>query len=96
MLSVLIYRTLNNVLDAINHGPSSVLVKRKSWKVKMDPGRDPTAGLFSGLIVIGTVNIWCTKRSGLYRYYSFLVMHEGKEEKREKKKTKLKFSHSFS
>ena len=23
----------------------------------MDPGRDPTAGFFSGLIVIGTVNI---------------------------------------
>ena len=25
--------------------------------------------LFSGLIVAGTVNIWCTKRSGPYRYY---------------------------
>ena len=25
----------------------------------MDPGRDPTAGLVSGLIVIGTVNIIC-------------------------------------
>ena len=30
----------------------------------MDPGRDPTAGFFSGLIVAGTLNIWCTKRSG--------------------------------
>ena len=26
----------------------------------MDPGQDPTAGHFSGLIVVGTVNIWCT------------------------------------
>ena len=31
-------------------------------KVRTDPGRDFIAGLFSGLIVIGTVNIcWCTK-----------------------------------
>ena len=29
----------------------------------MDPGRDPTAGLFTGLIVVGTVKIWCTRRS---------------------------------
>ena len=36
---------------------------------RMDPGRDPAAGLFSGLIVVGTVKIWCTKRSGPFRYY---------------------------
>ena len=40
----------------------------------MDPGRDPTAGLFSGLIVIGTVNIRCTKRSGPYLYYKRIVL----------------------
>ena len=27
---------------------TGVLVKRKSWKVRMDPGRDPTAGFFQG------------------------------------------------
>ena len=48
--------------------PSSLLVKRKSRKVRMDSGRDPIAGFFSGLIVIGIVNIWCTKRSGPYIY----------------------------
>ena len=37
--------------------PSRVLVKRKSRKVKMDQGWDPTVGLFSGLIVISTVYI---------------------------------------
>ena len=26
----------------------------------MDLGQDPTAGFFSGLIVPGAVNIWCT------------------------------------
>ena len=31
----------------------------------MDLGQDATTGFFSGLIVIGTVNIWCTKRSVL-------------------------------
>ena len=35
-------------------------------------GDGPRSGshsrLFSGLIVIGTVNIWCTKRIGPYRY----------------------------
>ena len=41
---------------------SSVLVKRKSSKVRMDPSQDPTAAFFSGLNV-GTVNNWCTKRS---------------------------------
>ena len=40
------------------------LVKRKSWKVRIDPGWDPTAGLSSGLIVAGTVYLWCTKQSG--------------------------------
>ena len=34
-----------------------VLAKRKSWKVRMDPGWDPTAGLFPGLIVAGAVYI---------------------------------------
>ena len=29
----------------------------------MDPGRDPTSGFYSGLIVASTVNIWCTKQS---------------------------------
>ena len=47
---------------------SSLLVKRKSWKVRMDPGRDPTAGLISVLIVAVTVNIWHTKRSGPFQY----------------------------
>ena len=49
--------------------PSSVLVKRKSRKVRMDPGRDPSR-LFSGLIAIGTVNIRCTKQSGPYLYFN--------------------------
>ena len=39
----------------------------------MDPGRDPTAGLFSGLIVVGTVKIWCTKQSGPFRYVHKLI-----------------------
>ena len=51
----------------------SVLVKRKSWKARMDPGRDPTAGLFSGLIVAGTVYIWCTKRSGPFDIVSYML-----------------------
>ena len=34
----------------------------------MDPGQDPTAGFLSGFIVVSTVNIWCTKQSGLYQY----------------------------
>ena len=33
--------------------------KRKSWKVTMDPGQNPTAGLFSGLIVAGAA---CSNR----------------------------------
>ena len=32
----------------------------------MTPGRDPRDGCFSGFIVIGTVNIRCTKRSSPY------------------------------
>ena len=42
--------------------------KRPVVKVRIDPGWDPTADLFSGLIVAGTVKIWCTKRSGPYQY----------------------------
>ena len=33
------------------------MVKRKSQKVRMDPGWDPMKGFFSGLIVIGSFNI---------------------------------------
>ena len=51
----------------------------------MDPGRDPTAGFFSGLIVIGTVNIigvlYAYKQSSLstllssylYNYTNFVT-----------------------
>ena len=53
---------------------SSALVERKSEKVRMDSGWDPTAGLFSGLIVVSTVNIWCTKRSSPYRYYRLISL----------------------
>ena len=31
--------------------PSSVLVKRKSRKVRMDPGRDRTVGFFQGWLL---------------------------------------------
>ena len=48
---------------------SASWIKRKSRKVRMDPGQDPTADFFSGLIVIGTVNICCTKRSSLYAVF---------------------------
>ena len=48
----------------------------------MDPGWDPTAGFFSGLIVAGTVYIWCTKRSGPFRslevYVSAKFPRDGK------------------
>ena len=31
---------------------SSVLAKGKSWKVRLNPGQDPTAGFFSGLLSV--------------------------------------------
>ena len=35
----------------------------------MDPGRNPTAGFsFQGWVLSVSINIWCTKRSGPYRY----------------------------
>ena len=43
-----------------------VTVKRKSWKVRMDPSQDPTAAFSSGLIVAGSFDIWCTKQSSPY------------------------------
>ena len=36
------------VLLVIGFAASSVLVKRQSCKVRMDPGQDPTAGFFQG------------------------------------------------
>ena len=50
---------------AVGSRPRSSLSRPR---VRMDPGRDPTAGLFSGLIVVSTVKIWCIKRSGPFRY----------------------------
>ena len=40
----------------------------------MDPGWNPTAGCLSGLIVIGTVNMWCTKAVGYLSIY-IVVQH---------------------
>ena len=43
-------------MDGDSTTANQVVYWSKSRKVRVDPGREPTAGFFSGLIVVGTVN----------------------------------------
>ena len=45
-----------------------VLVKHKSWKVRMNPGRDPTESFFRVDCYQCCEHHWCTKRSGPHLY----------------------------